>query len=76
MWLGAAVFNSVFVAFWDLERDWAIPAFSNPRRAIKYLWLRRRHPGTGPLAGIPSESLMYSSRSFYAWAVVSNLVLR
>ena len=32
LWMGAALFNSSFSYFWDIERDWEIQFFTSPGR--------------------------------------------
>ena len=32
LWLGAALLNSSFSYFWDIERDWEIQLFTSPGR--------------------------------------------
>ena len=34
MWLAAALLNSGYSYFWDLERDWEIQAFTGPPSGV------------------------------------------
>ena len=39
LWLGAALLNSSYSYFWDIERDWEIQFFTSPgRRPLAQLW--------------------------------------
>ena len=39
LWLGAALLNSSFSYFWDIERDWEIQCFTSPgKRSEAQLW--------------------------------------
>lgn len=64
LWLLAALLNSAYSFYWDVERDWEISFFSQ-MRSQKTLLSRPILP----------PSLLYP-RPFYIYLVVSNAVLR
>lgn len=48
LWLAAALLNSGYSYFWDLERDWEIQAFTGPPNGVPWLpcsWKRVCLPG-------------------------------
>ncbi|KAK9908550.1 hypothetical protein WJX75_009555 [Coccomyxa subellipsoidea] len=64
MWLAAALLNSSYSYFWDIERDWDIQWFSAPGE--------RRCGVAKPVL----RSELFFQRAFYYYLMASNLLLR
>ncbi|PRW59731.1 SPX and EXS domain-containing 1-like isoform X1 [Chlorella sorokiniana] len=65
LWLGAALLNSAYSFFWDVERDWEISFFTQ---------LGQQRGALLPSPVLRSTALF--RRPFYLYLMASNLVLR
>ncbi|KAI7841272.1 hypothetical protein COHA_005045 [Chlorella ohadii] len=65
LWLGAALLNSAYSYFWDVERDWEISFFTQ-------IGQQRGAPLPSPVL----RSAVLFRRPFYLYLMASNLVLR
>jgi hypothetical protein len=65
LWLAAAVANSAFSFYWDVERDWEVGFFSQ----------MGRQPGALVPTPVLAPALLYP-RPFYLYLMASNALLR